>query len=197
MAKFTIFNKEYVFIDNINDLTLSQYQKIMALKYTDIDDYMVNIISVLINIPVDELYNIDIHSYNKIVDHLKIILKQNLVFEKSNSIKIGENTYKIVEKSEFTVSHWIDTQFYCTDEYGNNTVEKNIHKIIAIMLLKKSDIESIEELSEKLLHCKITEIYGLFEYYLEKKKKFWKSTQCFFKMVFRKMVKKVKILMKK
>jgi len=162
--KCNILGKEYQIIDNINDLTFEQYQKISKIKFTDIDEYIISILEVLLGIGNEILLDIKYQEYIRIQEHLTILMSQKVEKNEINTITIKGVNYKIHSGDDWKVKHWIDCNFY-----SSQSVEDNIHRLIAIMLLKEYTIEQLESLANDILQLKCSEVFGLFEYFLKKK----------------------------
>lgn len=118
-----------------NDITINDYQHIVEIAQDESlseTEKNIEVLSILIDVPSEELYQIEISELQDLID--KIDWMNKFDFDKDvkfNTINIGKYNCKVnVDLQKFTIAQYVDFQTY----YSKGT-DKNLVEIISCFLV--------------------------------------------------------------
>lgn len=104
--------------DSWNDVTIGQFQEIKA-QDIESKDYMINVISILLDKDPEEIRKYDIASANKISRHLEWIMKLPNENSYKQEIEIDGVVYIMIENlNRFSNGEWFDMEDCREDLFG-------------------------------------------------------------------------------
>lgn len=162
MINLNILDKKYTMPERWSEVKLNQYMGIQPILRKEKDESIkiIEIISCLTNIPLDNLYEMEISSLGKVFNLVDKLL-QSEVKNAPETFKIGNKEYIFALKDrKLTMREYIDLDLLCKD------LDENLDKIMAILYrenengiipYKTEDLES----RAKLFYDEITADYVL------------------------------------
>jgi len=105
-------------ISNWSELSVMQYQEICILNTDDIDKYSSELLSILLDIEMSKIEELDIDSYDS------LLFKANFISNPPKSpfklsLDISGNTFHKLDLSDLTIGEFVDIENLITD-IGNN-----------------------------------------------------------------------------
>lgn len=155
-----------------SEITISQYTEICDLKYIDVDDYNLNLLSVLIDVSVKEVENYTIKEFESLL--LKTRFIQTPPTKKAKqSIKIDDEiTFHRIVFESITVGEFIDIEYLLKDVSKNYTTLQTILYRQKTLENSKLFIDEYEDYGNWIYHraplfeeIKVIDVYStLIEY---------------------------------
>lgn len=154
-------------------ITISQYTEICDLKYINIDDYNINILSVLLNISVSKVENYTIKEFES------LLLKTNFIntpptVKAKQTLKIDDSiTFHRIVFESITVGEFIDIEYLLKDVSANYTTLQTIFYRQKTLENSKLFIDEYEEYGNWIYHraplfeeIKVIDVYSTLVEYL-------------------------------
>lgn len=160
MINIKIRDELFHFPQNFSELTLGKFQRAMNITYEDEIDSSIKIISVLADIPIDLLEQVDFVDFKKLIEICKF-LNETVNDEPKMEIIIDNKKYGMfTEISKMTTGEFIDLDTLIKDP---DEAIDHLHVIMAILYrpidkkgkVEKYDSETVEERA-KLFQEKMT-----------------------------------------
>ena len=121
---------------NWNQITISDYMELQEiLKREDIIDIEIGIVALLCGVSENEILNLPIPEYQRILANIRFISEFPKVNNKApKSITIGDYKYDVVtDMRKLTTAQYIDFQTYL--KMGNET--ENIPRLLSVFIIPK------------------------------------------------------------
>lgn len=124
-------------IDNYKDLTVGKYKELRQIKIDNPDaediDIQINMISVLDGREIEDIVNLSINEYTKLVSKLSFLDDVPKVSNKiPKKIKLGDNTYTILQDiSKMITAQYIDYMQLAK----KNDIDGNITEYLSVFMI--------------------------------------------------------------
>lgn len=160
MINIKIRDELFHFPQNFSELTLGKFQRAMNITYEDEIDSSIKIISVLADIPIDLLEQVDFVDFKKLIEICKF-LNETVNDKPKMEIIIDNKKYGMfTEISKMTTGEFVDLDSLIKDP---DEAIDHLHVIMAILYrpidkkgkVEKYDSETVEERA-KLFQEKMT-----------------------------------------
>lgn len=156
-------------IDSYNKLTLAKYQELYSIEWSEMNeiDIQANMIAILNDMSVDEVMDLPINEYKKMVQSTVFLTKEPVINKRiPNKLKLNDAEYEIIKQvKDMTAGQYIDYQQYLSF----NDLDKYLPHILSCFIIPKGkkygdyDIElTIKEIAEYLTVEEALNIAGFF-----------------------------------
>lgn len=150
--------------DNWNQVSVGQFMEIS--KINDIDENLIDFISILSKTSVEEVEKWNRETINKIILELQWAFKMPDETAYNTDISVGKSDYILIELSALSVKEWIELIFYIK-EYN-----KNLDKIFSILYKPVSEIN--KSIKSEMM---IGDVYGALVFFCHIEREYLKSIQ--------------------
>ena len=180
-------------ITSYKDLTLDKY---LALRNIDVEQEEIDIqsqmLAVLNDCTVDEILDLKLDEYHKLVGQMSFLLNEpNPIKKVPNEITINKNKYEVIKDARsMTAGQFIDYQNYIKDI---NTTEKNLPLLMTCFLIpkgKKYGDYDFVEVAKDMGQLPIEMVLGLAGFFFRKSQKLISNTLTYLDWMVKKMKKR-------
>lgn len=177
-------------ITSYKDLTLDKY---LALRNIDVEQEEIDIqsqmLAVLNDCTVDEILDLKLDEYHKLVGQMNFLLNEpNPIKKVPNEITINKNKYEVIKDARsMTAGQFIDYQNYIKDI---NTTEKNLPLLMTCFLIpkgKKYGDYDFVEVAKDMGQLPIEMVLGLAGFFFRKSQKLISNTLTYLDWMVKKM----------
>ena len=182
-------------ITSYKDLTLDKY---LALRNIDVEQEEIDIqsqmLAVLNDCTVDEILDLKLDEYHKLVGQMNFLLNEpNPIKKVPNEITINKNKYEVIKDARsMTAGQFIDYQNYIKDI---NSTEKNLPLLMTCFLIpkgKKYGDYDFVEVAKDMGQLPIEMVLGLAGFFFRKSQKLISNTLTYLDWMVKRMRKREK-----
>ena len=182
-------------ITSYKDLTLDKY---LALRNIDVEQEEIDIqsqmLAVLNDCTVDEILDLKLDEYHKLVGQMSFLLNEpNPIKKVPNEITINKNKYEVIKDARsMTAGQFIDYQNYIKDI---NSTEKNLPLLMTCFLIpkgKKYGDYDFVEVAKDMGQLPIEMVLGLAGFFFRKSQKLISNTLTYLDWMVKRMRKREK-----
>lgn len=162
---------------NWNEISVNQF-----IELKDVDNE-VTIISIILDVSEDDLYEMDFKKFLKLVNELEFVSSPLSMTNHSTDFQFNNEHYHLIDLYKMTIGEFIDLENYFKEEYIFN-----LPKIISILYRKKIDgkIEPydnwVEEDAIAMGELGVGYVFGVIAKYLEFRRLIYSSYEGLFNM---------------
>lgn len=139
-------------IDNYSKLTLEKYIELQQMDWTSMEeiDIQTNMIAILSDMDIDDILDLSITEYKKMVQKLQFLLTQpNVKPRKVSKVVINEKEYNVLDKVEdMTTGQYIDYQTYLSQGEDPKMLPYILSCVIIPKGKKYGEVDIIEDLKQ-------------------------------------------------
>lgn len=179
-------------IDNYSKLTLEKYIELQQMDWTSMEeiDIQVNMIAILSDMSVDDILDLPLTEYKKMVQKIQFLLKQpNVKPRKVSKVVINEKEYTVLDKVEdMTTGQYIDYQTYLVQ--GEDP--KMIPYILSCVIVPKGKKYGEVDITEDLKQLSVEEALTISNFFMRQSRSLIKGTLLSLEWTMKKKAKKMK-----
>ena len=184
-------------IDNYKDLPLKKFLELRDIDTEGMEDIdvQVEIIAILADMPEEEVINLPLTEYKKMVSKTAFLATQPKEMKNPpKTIKVNGREYDVVsDVRNFTTGQYIDYQSYIKDP---ENLEKNFDKMMSIFLIPKGkkygNGYDIAEVVKDALDISVETVIGLSRFFFQQLQSSINNTLTYLEWMMKKLSRKEK-----